>query len=150
MRARVGTAALVLVAAACGGAVDDVTGTDTVPPTSTTSEPAARTTVPATTQTTAATTTTPSTLAGEIVDFGPGEGNALLVVGVAHDDVLNLRSGPGVDYEIISTIEPLSRDVISLGTTRDIGTAFWTLIDHRGSQGWVNLSFLAYEADSRR
>ena len=143
MRARVGAVALVLVAAACGGAADDLatTTTDTEPPASTTSQPETITTAPATTQTTQATTATPSTLAGE--------GNALLVVGVAHDDVLNLRSGPGVDYEIVATIEPLSRDVISLGTTRDIGTAFWTLIDHRGSEGWVNLRFLAYEADPR-
>src|SRR5687767_1075984 len=44
-------------------------------------------------------------LAGEPSDIGPAEGDVLGVVGVAHDDVLNVRSGPGAAQKVIATLE---------------------------------------------
>jgi enoyl-CoA hydratase len=36
-------------------------------------------------------------LPGEPIDFGPAAGDVLAVIGVSHDDVLNLRSAPGAE-----------------------------------------------------
>ena len=58
------------------------------------------TTTPDTTSTSLATTTTSATeLPGERVEIYPYEGAALAVVGVASDDTLNVRVGPGTDFD---------------------------------------------------
>lgn len=101
------------------------------------------TTTVAETTTTGADTTTSTTLAGTVIDLGPEAGDELAVVGIAHDDMLNVRAAPGLFNPILDTLEPLS-SAVALGTTRDLGNAFWVLLDTDDAIGWSNLFFLAY------
>ena len=140
--------AIGLVAAACGGVEEATTTTAeaaTQPPetTATTTSEATTTTAESTTTTTASTTTS-STLAGSPTNLGPEEGDVLSVVGVAHDDVLNVREAPGLFNTIIDTIEPTGT-AVAAGTARDLGQAIWIVLDTESEEGWSNLSFLAYE-----
>ena len=110
---------LVLLAACGAEAGADSSTTSSPTSTATTIEPVTTTTAPTTTTTTAepATTVTQSSttstsggssgLPGEPVEFGPSAGDTLAVVGVAYDDVLNLRAAPGADQEILERIPPL-------------------------------------------
>lgn len=68
------------------------------------------------------------------------------MVGVAHDDVLNLRSAPGADQDILDGIPPLYDALIALGETRELPGSFWIAVDYDGTEGWVNLRFIAYLA----
>jgi hypothetical protein len=135
---------LALVLAACGGgdAADSTTTTEATT-TSTTSE--TTTTLPETTTTTTVPETTTTTeLPGEPIDFGPAEGDIIAVIGVAHDDVLNLRAAPGADQEIVAEIPNLADGLTALGNTRDIGDSFWIEVEYDGTTGWVHYSFIGY------
>lgn len=141
-----------LVAAACGGDAADTTTTTTTLDSSTTSAAPTTTTVQPTTTTTGASTTTTAppratttTLAGEPIDFGPGEGDVVMVIGVRHDDVLNLRAGPGADQPIIDEIPPTFTDLVALGNTRDLDPSFWIEVDYEGTVGWVHMGFIGFE-----
>jgi hypothetical protein len=130
--------ALLLVLAACGGADTGDTTTTTVETTTTTA--------PATTTTTTTTTTQPPTtdLPGEPVEFGPAAGDVVAVIGVAHDDVLNLRQAPGADQPIVDEIPNLYDSLVAQGNTRDLGDSFWIEVDYEGTVGWVHFSFIGY------
>jgi len=131
--------AVVLGLTACGGG--DGQATTTTGETTTTS------TAPATTQPDTTTTTGPTTtteIPGEPVDFGPAEGDEVAVIGVAHDDVLNLRSAPGADQDILAEIPNLYEGLVALGDTRDVGEAFWIEVDYEGAVGWVHFGFIGY------
>jgi hypothetical protein len=80
---------------------------------------------------------------GEPVEGGPPRGAILSVVGVAHDDVLNLRAAPGADQTILEGIPPTYDAVLALGETRSL-PAFWTRVEFGGKVGWVNITYLAY------
>lgn len=144
-------ALLGLLVAACGtdsGATTtsepDATTTSTVETTTTLSPNSTTTQSPGSTSTTAGTTTT-STLAGDPIDFGPGEGDVLMVIGVAHDDVLNLRAGPGVGADIVGEIPPTYDELVALGDTRELSRSLWIAVDYDGVSGWVNLSYVGYQ-----
>src|SRR5699024_2290143 len=64
---------------------------------------------------------------------------SLGVVGVAHDDVLNLRRGPGADHEIIAELPPLTDGLVEIGdwTTSVSG---WHQVAIGGQMGWVHCS----------
>lgn len=100
--------------------------------------PPPTTTVPPTTS------STTTTLPGEASHFGPAAGQVVGVVGVAHDDVLNVRQGPGARYEIVTTLDPLAHDVVGTGRNRFIPAAFWSEVESNGVVGWVNQGFIAY------
>jgi hypothetical protein len=134
-------AALSLALVACGG---DSAATTTTEASATTTAPTT-TTQPATTTTTQPdTTTTTPELPGEPIEFGPREGDTLAVIGVAHDDVLNLRAAPGANQDIVAEIPNLYSDLTALGNTRDLGDAFWVEVDFEGTAGWVHMSFIGY------
>jgi hypothetical protein len=139
--------ALATLVAACGGDEGATAGASPA----TTSAGLTTTTVRATTTTEApATTTTTSpatgtTLAGEPIDFGPAEGDVLMVIGVRHDDVLNLRGGPGVSGAILGEIPPMYTDLVALGTTHQLPESFWIEIDYQGTEGWVHMGYIGYE-----
>lgn len=145
-------AVVALVLAGCGGdAADDLTPTTTAPATTTTEDVTTTTAAPQTTTTSApsTTTTTPATTtttedAGEPVDFGPVAGDVLGVVGVAHDDVLNVRSGPGVNYEVVVELDPTEDDVVAKGNTWSLDDALWIEVEAGGVEGWVNLRYVGY------
>jgi len=156
-------AALVLMVAACG---DDTGSTDTTAVTTTSLAPASTTATPATTATsttdpttttTGAPTTTASsttaaptttTLPGEPIDVPPWRGDIVAVVGVAHDDVLNVRAAPGIDQAIVATLDPLEDNVLVLGNARSLPNSIWTQVENDEVTGWVNISFLAYLGDT--
>jgi len=135
-----------LAVVACGGSGD---ATSTSGPAPATGAGQATTTVAETTitavesTTTNPPTTTSSTLAGEVVDFFPQAGDVLSVVGVAHNDVLNVRAAPGVFNDVVDTIDPDGTSV-ALGSARDLGLAIWVEHDTGSALGWSNYAFLAF------
>ncbi len=148
-------AASMLVVGACGGDAASSTTTTTAIETTTSSLVTTTTSIATTTSTTSATTTTTpgtttsaSELPGEPIDFGPAAGDTLAVVGVAHDDVLNLRAAPGVDREILDGIPPTYDSLTAVGQTRELPESFWIAVDYEGTEGWVNLTFIGYLGDT--
>ena len=136
-----------LVAAACGGSDETTTTGAEAGATATTA--AATTTTPSTTSDASATTTTmpetttSSTLAGEPIDFFPQVGDILFVVGVAHDDTLNVRVAPGIFNAIVDTLDPTG-DTIANGIARDLGQAIWVEHNTGAAVGWSNSAYLAF------
>lgn len=66
-----------------------------------------------------------------------------MVINVASDDVLNVRSGAGVEYPIVGTIPYNGTDIQVTGPTMVVGESSWAPILYEGFSGWVNLRFLA-------
>ena len=142
-RRRRTVAALVIAALAMSGACgdDDVETSDATTPEAPSS----------TTTTTADTTTSPSTdtsvpgdLPGTVIDLFPYEGAAMAVVGVAADDVLNVRAGPGVAFDVVATLEPTSDgEATATGTNRQPdGGPIWAEVLIGDVIGWANTAFL--------
>lgn len=65
------------------------------------------------------------------------------VAGVNSGDSLNVREGPGVAYEILTTLEP-AEEAIATGLTEQVGSAVWYQIGTTSCEpvGWVNSRFL--------
>ncbi|KGM10872.1 SH3 domain-containing protein [Cellulomonas bogoriensis] len=86
----------------------------------------------------------PTTLPGEVVDTFPHDGTALAVVGVEHDDDLNVRSGPGVEFDVVHTAGPLDEEITATGTNRSLEDgSLWAEVQVAGTTGWVNTAFLS-------
>ncbi|MGI9647086.1 MAG: SH3 domain-containing protein [Acidimicrobiia bacterium] len=134
-----------LIAAACGGDEAADTTTTTGAPATTTSAPTTTTTTtgPASTTTTLSGSTT-TTLPGEAVDFGPTAGDVLGVVAIAHDDVLNLRAGPGTDFDVLKKMGARSDRVIANGRAQALPNSVWYEVTFAGATGWASSSYLAY------
>jgi hypothetical protein len=66
------------------------------------------------------------------------------VVNVRSDDVLNVRSGPSADFDIVGGLPPGSRGVAITTTCR----ASWCQVRHGSTSGWVNTVYLAPEEPS--
>ena len=120
-------------------AVPSSTATTSAPATTVGSTPSAPTT-----KAPAPTTTTAAPLPGESTDFGPGPGAVMAVVGVEHDDVLNVRNAPGVSGPIVTTLTPLRDDVVATGNNRLLTSSIWYEIEANGLTGWASGKFLAY------
>jgi hypothetical protein len=117
---------LVLVLAACGDDDGDASRATT-------------TTAPAT-----PTTAAVEDLPGERVEIFPYEDAELAVVGVAADDVLNLRSGPGADFEVVAELEPRATGLVATGHNRSLDEGgFWNEVRVGDDGGWVNAAFVA-------
>ena len=141
---------LVVTAAACSSDSEPAETAGTAPPPTqaTTATTTATTVAPTTsseplpTATTSAVTTT--TLPGEPFDlFVPQDGEVLSVVAVAHDDVLNIREGPGVGFDIVGTLAPTADDVVGTGLGRRLDNSIWWQVMAFGTTGWVNSSFVS-------
>lgn len=65
------------------------------------------------------------------------------VINVASDDVLNIRSGPGVSNGIIGTIPYNGTGVVIIGGGTNVMGSLWVPIQYGGVTGWVNSHFLA-------
>jgi len=61
------------------------------------------------------------------------------VAGVAADDVLNLRAGPGASREIIGTLAPDASPVVVVGQSAD---GRWGLVRMEDGAGWASLRYL--------
>lgn len=104
-----------------------------------------------TTTTTVSTTTTTSTttsLAGEWFSMAPAAGAVLSVIGVAHDDVLNVRELPGAEHRIVATLLPLADDFIATGQAWSVSNSIWFEVQTASVvQGWVNARYVAQLAN---
>ncbi len=163
---------LALVATGCGDSTTDPAATSgpaatastaaeatptTMPPTT---EPDATTTLPpgtlpptiaatTTTSTTSTTTTTTSSAPPTTLAFEAPTGS-FSVTGVASDDALNVRSGAGVEHEIVDRLQPNAVGFRTTGAGRVAtdGGRWWEieLFDWPGDDtpptGWVNAAFL--------
>lgn len=90
---------------------------------------------------------TSTTLEGHEIDAGPLMGVSLVVIGVEHDDVLNVRAGPGVDESVLATAEPTSTGLVAQGRTRIMPDgALWVEVDIHGTLGWVHMGYVALQA----
>ena len=93
---------------------------------------------------------TPSDPPGERIDIFPYEGTVLAVVGVEADDVLNVRAAPGVQYEIVTALEPLADGISPTGHNRQLEDgAIWAELTVDGETGWASTAFLAHLGDVR-
>lgn len=136
---RLPVVALAFMLAACGG--DDPSADSTVDSSSTT------TTGGTSTTTTGGTSTTPpdEALPGEPFARYPYEDAVLGVVGVAAEDTLKVRSGPGVEFDAILELDPLTRDLTATGRNRSLeDTSTWSEIRIGDDTGWANSAFLSH------
>jgi spore germination protein GerM len=78
---------------------------------------------------------------------GVAEEDLRRVVLVVEDDVLNTRSGAGVDNPIIGMLEP-GAVVRVTGPDATVGSSTWVEIAVPGGTGWVNARYLAAVVDA--
>jgi hypothetical protein len=72
--------------------------------------------------------------------------SALRVVGVAPNDVLNVRELPSAGARIVGIIPPDGRGVVPNGER--VGN--WIFVRHRRVEGWVDRRYVAPEAPAIR
>ncbi len=151
--------ALALVAGACGddgegdglasetsaATADGSTSTTTGDTTSTTAVATTAGSDSVSTTSTTASTTSTTGLAGQPWEGFAQNGDVLAVLGVANDDVLNVRAGPGTDTEIVATADPTADDLVATGRARELPRSFWYEVTVDGVTGWVSISFVAYQ-----
>jgi Bacterial SH3 domain/Peptidase M15 len=66
------------------------------------------------------------------------------VVNVRGDDVLNVRSGPSADFDIVGELPPGSHGIAITSPCRSL----WCPVAHGSTSGWVNSAYLAPEQPS--
>lgn len=123
-----------LLIVACGGSGADTTTTNQVTTSTST----------ATTTTASTTTTSDDDLPGEPIEFGPAAGDEVSVVGVAYDDVLNVRAAPGTDSEIVAELQPTATGLIATGRARTLPESIWFEVEVESVIGWVSSAFVGY------
>jgi uncharacterized protein YraI len=62
------------------------------------------------------------------------------VVNVGDDDALNVRSGPGTGYGVVTALQPDEGCIVQSG--QRLGK--WVRIEAQGMKGWVNRRYLEY------
>jgi hypothetical protein len=143
---------IALVATACGAddAGEATTSAGTTPTAAPSTTVAPTTAPPATTTTTEPTTTTmppTTTPPGDPIDMGPKAGDVIAVVGVAYDDVLNVREAPGIDQRILAMLDPLEAEVVAVGNARELPHSIWYEVEAGGVRGWISAAYVAYLGD---
>ncbi len=156
--ARLGGAilAVVLLAGSCGddGAVTTtttITGTGTASSTTEADSPEPAAPSSATAPETSSTSTSGSastTLPGEPIFSYPSEGDTVAAMGVAYDDVLNVRVTPGVDADVVATMVATGDGAVATGRARKLTKSIWyeVMVDDR--TGWANSSYLGFMAST--
>jgi hypothetical protein len=82
-------------------------------------------------------------LPGEGQDIYPYQGAKLAVVGVAADDTLKVRSGPGTEFNVVFELRPTAMNATATGHNRSVPDAgWWSEIAVDGRTGWANTAFL--------
>ncbi|MDP3966882.1 MAG: hypothetical protein Q8Q02_01270 [Nocardioides sp.] len=90
-----------------------------------------------------------SDLPGERMDLFWPDGAELAVVGVAADDVLNVRRLPDPGADAVGELAPLAEGVVSTGHSRLVDSGFWVEVEHDDVSGWANTAYLAYLGDAQ-
>jgi hypothetical protein len=78
----------------------------------------------------------------DVPPVGPTLGK-FAVVGVASNDILNVRAGPGVDRPIVGTIPYYGRDVEVHAGGQEADGSWWVPVQHGDVSGWANSKYLA-------
>lgn len=86
----------------------------------------------------------PADLPGEPTDIGPADADELAVIGVAGDDVLHLRRGPGVKFDVVAELAPMADNVAATGEARQLDRSIWFELTADGVTGWANMAYLGY------
>ena len=150
-------AAMLLVAstsAACEWTTDPSPDPTTASPTSPTASPTdvEPATEPPSEETSEAEPTPPAEgdLPGEPVDGFPEAGVRLTIVGVSSQEILNLRIGPGVDFDSIARMPP-DTQLTATGRNRDLGSSagVWYQVRAGEDVGWVISTYVAELGASR-
>jgi uncharacterized protein YraI len=132
-------AALCLLAGACGDDAATTTSASTTAP-STTTSPASTTTSSSTTSPGTSTTTTDGSTTSttySFATFAVPEAD-LCVVDHAAGETMNVRSGPGTEYEVVGTLPFDQTGVHATGVAaNDTGGQAWKEIDYFGAPAWV-------------
>lgn len=90
------------------------------------------------------TTVAEGELPGEPIDIYPYEGALLGVVGVAAGDTLNVRSGPGTDFDVVTDLGPLSQEATATGHNRTLDDdSLWVEVTVGAETGWVNGAYVS-------
>lgn len=72
-----------------------------------------------------------------------GASNLYAVINVFPDDTLNIRSGPGVENEVVGMLQPNQTGLTRTGKSSNVGDETWVEIQNpSGGTGWVNADFL--------
>ncbi len=151
MRTRLVVSLLVIVLCFVVGCVrgedpmdTDSTSTTTVPVSSVITTSTTETTTTTTTTVTNSTSTTSRELEGEWFSMAPAAGARLAVIGVAHDDVLNVRELPGSDQAIIARFDPITDGIVATGQAWRLSSSIWFEVQlPNGEPGWVHSSYVA-------
>ena len=69
------------------------------------------------------------------------------VAGIKADDVLNVRSGPGADFNTAFTVEDGVGGITLVGKSVMNGTTEWVQVKVREHMGWVRKKFLKPSSD---
>jgi Bacterial SH3 domain len=80
-------------------------------------------------------------VSGARIQSAPAPEPAFTVVNVARGDVLNVRKGPSVDFEVVGGLPPGSRGVMVTGACQ----LRWCPVEHPSARGWVNTTYLVRE-----
>jgi hypothetical protein len=85
------------------------------------------------------------------VQYNIGSGETHLVstfrvAGVAPDDSLNVRTGPGVGNPVLGTIPPDATDIRITGDVASVSNSRWAPVAYDELVGWVNLRYLERQA----
>ncbi|MGZ8753967.1 MAG: SH3 domain-containing protein [Acidimicrobiia bacterium] len=142
MAALVGAAVVVVVTGAVvlfdpfdGG--EPIAGSTTI---TSTSEGTTSTTEPVTTTTSADTTASTTTTISPVITWDDGR---YRVVGVASDDVLNVRGNPGASNPVVGTLPPDGLVQLDGYAAVKSGAEWRSVVLEDGTRGWVNDTFLA-------
>ncbi|MDH3293960.1 MAG: SH3 domain-containing protein [Acidimicrobiia bacterium] len=85
-------------------------------------------------------------LPGESWDGFAAAGDLFGVVGVAHDDVLNVRAIPDASADIITALAPTATGIVATGEGRLLPSSIWYQVDTDAGLGWVNARYVAFIA----
>lgn len=83
-------------------------------------------------------------------DSNDEQGTIFRVAFVEEDDVLNIRSGPGVDNRITGEIDSSEDDIKLLDGERWVEDSLWVKVEVDESSGWVNSQYLTEDIDEDR
>lgn len=83
-------------------------------------------------------------LPGEAWDGFAAAGDEFAVMGVAHDDELNVRSLPDASSDILTSVGPTEAGLIATGRARLLPESIWYEVDVDGTVGWVNAAFVGF------
>jgi len=143
-----------IVVSACGSDDESADETTTESTDTTTSADDETTTSTATTETSDDESTSTTADSDDGADDGdlPGEawdgfadaGDEFAVMGVAHDDELNVRSLPDASSDIVTSVGPTETGLIATGRARLLPRSIWYEVDVDGQVGWVNAAFVGF------